>query len=59
MLRSVAAAADGVGVLLSLRTGISTKSKSGISAVQSGSAPDHPEGYALMIKKSEIGRAHV
>jgi hypothetical protein len=54
MLKSVAAAADGVGVLLSLRTGLSRNHKPAITATQSESAPDHSEGYTLTIRKSGI-----
>jgi hypothetical protein len=54
MLRHFAAAADDIGVLLSLRTGPSAKNKPAITAFQSESTPEHPEGYALTIRKSGI-----
>lgn len=54
VLRSIAAEADRIGVLLSFKTEASTKNKSGFTAVQSEFAPNHPEGYALTIKKSGI-----
>jgi hexosaminidase len=54
MLKYVAAATHDIGVLWSLKTGPSTKDKSAIRAIQSESAPNHPEGYALTIKKSGI-----
>jgi hypothetical protein len=54
MLRSVAAAADGVGVLLSPKTGPGSKNKPAISATKSGAVPNHPEAYALTIRESGI-----
>jgi hexosaminidase len=53
MLRYVAAAAEDIGVLLSPARP-SSNDKSAIRAVQSESAPNHPEGYTLTIRKSGI-----
>jgi hexosaminidase len=54
MVRSVAAAADGIGVLLSLKTGQTRNPKPAIRATQCESAPNHPEGHTLTIKKSGV-----
>jgi hexosaminidase len=54
MLSHVAAAADEIGVLLSLESRPSRRDKSAIRAIQSESAPNHSEGYTLTIRKSGI-----
>jgi hexosaminidase len=54
MLRSFAAAADGIGVLLSLESGPPRNDKPAIRVIQSESTPNHHEGYTLTIRKSGI-----
>jgi hexosaminidase len=54
MLRSVAAAADGIGVLLSFESGPPRNDKPAIRVIQSESTPNHHEGYTLTIRKSGI-----
>lgn len=55
MLMSLAAEADGIGVLLDFKTGARNRNrKSVINAKKSETVPDNPEGYTLTIRKSGI-----
>ncbi len=54
MLRALAAAAESIGVLLSIKVGPPGRNSPAITANQGDSSPDHPEGYALAIRKSGI-----
>jgi hypothetical protein len=53
-LRSLAAAADGIGVLLEFDAETSNNRKPAITVGQSNSAPNNAEGYTLAITKSGI-----